>query len=101
MNRRNVINDALRGKLVQAIEAIGSDDSIRTLVITGEGSAFCAGGRRPSRLTAGRLAESVFEPAGWRVCSEIVLPIRAKKKQFPRPPLERAIHNNVGVWMLL
>ncbi len=41
---RNAIDDAMRGAMIAALEQVAADDAIRALVITGAGSAFCAGG---------------------------------------------------------
>lgn len=41
---RNALNDKVISELVSATAKIGSDKSIRVLVLTGAGSAFCAGG---------------------------------------------------------
>jgi 2-(1,2-epoxy-1,2-dihydrophenyl)acetyl-CoA isomerase len=40
----NALNGELAGALLQAFERIGRDDSIRVVVLTGAGRAFCAGG---------------------------------------------------------
>ena len=40
---RNAINDALRAEFVAVLERIGDDKSIRAVVLTGQGKAFCAG----------------------------------------------------------
>ncbi|WP_372619055.1 enoyl-CoA hydratase/isomerase family protein [Falsiroseomonas sp.] len=42
--RRNAIDDAMRGEMIAALEAAASDPAVRALVITGSGTAFCAGG---------------------------------------------------------
>jgi enoyl-CoA hydratase/carnithine racemase len=42
--KRNAINDATRAQLVEALEQVARDSAIRSLVITGNGAAFCAGG---------------------------------------------------------
>lgn len=42
--RRNAIDDAMRGEMIAALEQAASDPAVRALVITGTGSAFCAGG---------------------------------------------------------
>ena len=42
--KRNAINDATRTQLVEALEQVARDSAIRSLVITGNGAAFCAGG---------------------------------------------------------
>jgi enoyl-CoA hydratase/carnithine racemase len=65
-NVRNAIDDALRGELIAAIESIGADDTVRAVILTGEGTAFCAGGdisamRDRLNTPAGRIAAE-----GWR-----------------------------------
>jgi enoyl-CoA hydratase/carnithine racemase len=42
--RRNPLDRATIDAFVAALERFGADDALRALVITGEGSAFCAGG---------------------------------------------------------
>jgi enoyl-CoA hydratase/carnithine racemase len=47
LNRPDVLNavdDGMRADLAQVVERVGSDDSIRALVITGAGKGFCSGG---------------------------------------------------------
>jgi 2-(1,2-epoxy-1,2-dihydrophenyl)acetyl-CoA isomerase len=39
----NALNATMRGELLRAIKAAGRDDTVRTVVITGEGRAFCSG----------------------------------------------------------
>lgn len=41
--QRNALNDALRGELAAAVEAFDRDPDQRVAVLTGSGSAFCAG----------------------------------------------------------
>jgi enoyl-CoA hydratase/carnithine racemase len=43
-DRRNAIDDATRGLMIEALEAAAADPAVRALVVTGSGSAFCAGG---------------------------------------------------------
>src|SRR6478752_1907897 len=40
----NALNNELATALNQAFERIGKDDSVRVVVLTGAGRAFCAGG---------------------------------------------------------
>lgn len=42
--KRNAISDAMRAELIEALELVANDPSIRALVITGRGNGFCAGG---------------------------------------------------------
>jgi enoyl-CoA hydratase/carnithine racemase len=64
--RRNAIDDATRGLMIEALEAASADPAVRALVITGTGVAFCAGG--DVRGMQGRLAAPAEEVAfnGWR-----------------------------------
>lgn len=46
-DRRNAIGSAMKAELERAVEALSQDDSVRVLVVTAEGSAFCAGADLP------------------------------------------------------
>lgn len=41
--KRNALSLELRGELASTFEALGSDDSVAVVVLTGAGTAFCAG----------------------------------------------------------
>src|SRR3974390_2098021 len=41
---RNAIDDAMRSEFHAALERVAADDAVRAIVLTGKGSAFCAGG---------------------------------------------------------
>lgn len=41
---RNAINDALRQEFIAVFERIAADETVRAVVLTGEGKSFCAGG---------------------------------------------------------
>jgi enoyl-CoA hydratase/carnithine racemase len=41
---RNALDMALRAEVIAAVEAAEADESVRVLVLTGAGGAFCAGG---------------------------------------------------------
>lgn len=43
-DRRNAMSDDMRSEFVDALQAVTSDKAIRALVLTGRGTAFCAGG---------------------------------------------------------
>jgi len=64
--RRNAIDDAMRGEMIAALENAASDPAVRALVVTGTGSAFCAGG--DVRGMRNRLAAPQEDVAfnGWR-----------------------------------
>jgi enoyl-CoA hydratase/carnithine racemase len=41
---RNALDDATRIELIENLDRVSNDDAVRAVVITGRGSAFCAGG---------------------------------------------------------
>ncbi len=68
---RNCLNDTVIEELVDAVDKIKNDASIRVLIITGAGSAFCAGGdfrwmqtmenqSREERVEGGRKIAYIF-----------------------------------------
>lgn len=62
---RNAIDDPMRTELRIAVDALAADESVRGVVVTGAGTAFCAGGDirgMQDRLDQGALAAEL----GWR-----------------------------------
>jgi enoyl-CoA hydratase len=47
-DRRNCLDEEMIGELADAVATIAADHSARTLVVTGEGKAFCAGADLPA-----------------------------------------------------
>lgn len=43
-DKRNAMSDAMRTELIEALESLGADRSVRAVVLTGAGKGFCAGG---------------------------------------------------------
>ncbi len=43
-DQRNAMSDQMTASWVEAIHALAADPSVRVVVVTGEGSAFCSGG---------------------------------------------------------
>src|SRR2546423_6478537 len=41
---RNAINDEMRARFVAALERAGNDETVRAVVLTGNGKSFCSGG---------------------------------------------------------
>lgn len=65
-DKRNAMSDEMRTAFITTLEAVGADDSIRVLVLTGAGKGFCAGGdiegmERRMNAPAGEVAFN-----GWR-----------------------------------
>ncbi|MGI5148056.1 enoyl-CoA hydratase/isomerase family protein [Plantactinospora sp. CA-294935] len=63
---RNAIDDATRAALVEALAEVGRDTEVRVVILTGAGTAFCAGG--DIRAMEQRLAAPPGEVAirGWQ-----------------------------------
>jgi enoyl-CoA hydratase len=59
--KRNALSRALRDELVARLADLERDDGVRAVILTGEGSVFCAGFDR-SEFAGGAMAE-VFEDA--------------------------------------
>jgi enoyl-CoA hydratase/carnithine racemase len=64
--RRNAIDDATRALMIEMLEAAAADPAVRALVVTGTGSAFCAGGdvRGMSQRLSAPAEDVAFN--GWR-----------------------------------
>src|SRR5512142_238151 len=41
---RNAIDEAMRAELIAAFERLATNNTVRAVIVTGRGSAFCAGG---------------------------------------------------------
>lgn len=41
---RNALDDRMQRELIAALQALGADDSVRCVVVRGEGTVFCSGG---------------------------------------------------------
>jgi 2-(1,2-epoxy-1,2-dihydrophenyl)acetyl-CoA isomerase len=70
--QRNAIDSAMREALLQRLDALRSDASVRAVVLTGAGGAFCAGGDLRG------IAAAQLDAAGWRTrMHDAQRPIRA------------------------
>jgi hypothetical protein len=77
-SKRNAFSREMRDGLVEALQVVASDDSIREVVLTGKGPAFCSGGDLdefgsfPDPATA-HAVRSMRSPARWMAaCAERV-----------------------------
>lgn len=84
--RRNAIDDATRALMIEALENAASDTTIRALVITGTGSAFCAGGdvRGMQQRLSAPPEEIAFN--GWRRQARTHRAV-ALLHNFPKPTI--------------
>src|SRR4051794_13813354 len=61
-DKRNAINDDMRNELTAAFAALDADPSVRVVVLTGAGSAFCAGGDLIASATPDPQRPRIVEP---------------------------------------
>ena len=61
-DKRNAINDEMRTELTAAFAAFDADPSVRVAVLTGAGSAFCAGGDLSAPATPDPQRPRIVEP---------------------------------------
>ena len=73
MNRpqaRNALSDELKAAFAEAVPRLAADDSVRAMVLTGAGGAFCAGGDLRGMLAV----RDSMDVAGWRQRMQDVQP---------------------------
>jgi enoyl-CoA hydratase/carnithine racemase len=63
---RNALNDVLRAELTAAIAEIAADPQLRAVVLTGAGSAYCAGGDIADMRQRLAAPPGAVGAAGWR-----------------------------------
>jgi|SRR5579862_2191638 len=83
---RNAIDDAMRSELMHALERLATDTGVRAVIITGRGTAFCAGGdiagmRQRLEAPAGEIAFN-----GWRRQQQIHHLVAALH-ELPKPTI--------------
>src|SRR5579862_263190 len=83
---RNAIDDAMRSELMHALERLATDTAVRAVIITGRGTAFCAGGdiagmRQRLEAPAGEIAIN-----GWRRMQQIHQMVTALHN-LPKPTI--------------
>jgi enoyl-CoA hydratase/carnithine racemase len=83
---RNAIDDEMRGELVTALDRLAADTAVRAVIVTGRGSAFCAGGdisgmQQRLQAPAGEIAFN-----GWRRMQHIHQMVTALHN-LPKPTI--------------
>ena len=64
-DRRNAIDNVMRGELLDALHRADADDDVRLTVVRGAGKCFSSGYDLGSDLSADRPYETAPGPAGW------------------------------------
>ena len=72
----NALNAAMRRELLAAVKAAGRDDSVRAIVLTGEGRGFCSGAD---------LRGGATERAFRRVLTDEYNPLMIAIRELPKP----------------
>ena len=72
----NALNAAMRRELLAAVKAAGRDDSVRAIVLTGEGRGFCSGADLHGGAT---------ERAFRRVLTDEYNPLMVAIRELPKP----------------
>ena len=83
---RNALNDPARRALIAACERLGADPSVKAMVVTGAGPAFCAGGdikAMGARLEAG---PGEIAAAGWQ-SQALTQELIATLVRLPKPTI--------------
>ena len=62
---RNALDDATRIVLIEALDRVAADSTVRALVITGHGTAFCAGGDSRSMQLRAQAPAGELAFNGW------------------------------------
>jgi Enoyl-CoA hydratase/carnithine racemase len=78
----NALNDEITFELQDAFRAVGKDDTVRVVVLTGEGKAFCAGQDLKASASAG---ERSFQDSLQKRYNPIIRAIRS----LPKPVICR------------
>jgi methylglutaconyl-CoA hydratase len=85
--RRNALDPELAGALASAIEAASADPEVRVVVLTGAGSAFCAGAKLDALLAASERGDAEGVGASFRVVEQVYRALLAA-----RPPVIAAVN---------
>ena len=80
--QRNALDPELAGSLASAIESASSDPAVRVIVISGTGSAFCAGAKLDALLAASERGDVEAVAASFRVVEQVYRALLAA-----RPPV--------------
>jgi enoyl-CoA hydratase/carnithine racemase len=84
--RRNAIDDATRGLMIEALESAAADPAVRALIVTGTGSAFCAGGDVSGMQQRLQAAPEEIAFNGWRRQARTHRAV-ALLHNFPKPTI--------------
>src|SRR6187455_2566189 len=85
--QRNALDPEVAGALTAAVEAASADPDVRVIVLTGAGSAFCAGAKLDALLVASERGDVDGVRASFGVIEQMYRALLAA-----RPPLIAAVN---------
>ncbi len=85
--QRNALDPELAGALASAVEAASADHDVRVVVVSGAGSAFCAGAKLDALLAASERGDAEGVSASFRVVEQVYRALLAA-----RPPVIAAVN---------
>jgi methylglutaconyl-CoA hydratase len=85
--QRNALDPELAGALASAVEAASADREVRAIVITGAGSAYCAGAKLDALLAASERGDADGVSASFGVVEQVYRALLAA-----RPPVIAAVN---------
>ncbi|MDP8921931.1 MAG: enoyl-CoA hydratase/isomerase family protein [Chloroflexota bacterium] len=88
-DRRNALDPELAGALVAAIEQASGDPGVRVIVLTGAGTAFCAGAKLDGLLDASERGDSTTVAATFGAVEDVYRSLLAA-----RPPTIAAVNGH-------
>jgi methylglutaconyl-CoA hydratase len=85
--QRNALDPELAGALADAVDSASADASVRVIVISGAGSAFCAGAKLDALLSASERGDAQGVSETFGVVGQVYRALLAA-----RPPVIAAVH---------
>jgi methylglutaconyl-CoA hydratase len=86
-DQRNALDPELASALIVAVQAASADDTVRVIVLSGTGSAFCAGAKLDQLLSASERGDVAGVTASFGIIEQVYRALLAA-----RPPIIAAVN---------